>query len=112
MEAVGQRALTSKTQIDVIARCFNWLVWLLAALNMLQEAEVGFAPLPLLSLSVGDLGCLDMLAAASFPMHGADACIRVAAVAAGPAPLFCLHSLRGSTAHHHNLLPACLVVCG
>jgi hypothetical protein len=40
VEAVGQRALTSKTQIEVIARCFNWLVWLLAALNMLQEKEV------------------------------------------------------------------------
>jgi hypothetical protein len=40
VEAVGQRGLTSKTQIEVIARAFNWLVWLLGALNMLQEAEV------------------------------------------------------------------------
>lgn len=40
VEAVSQHGLTSKTQIDVIARSFNWLVWLLAALNMLQEAEV------------------------------------------------------------------------
>jgi hypothetical protein len=40
VEAVGQRGLTSKTQIEVITRCFNWLVWLLAALNMLDEGEV------------------------------------------------------------------------
>lgn len=40
VEAVGQRGLTSKTQIEVIVRCFNWLVWLLAALNMLEETEV------------------------------------------------------------------------
>jgi hypothetical protein len=40
VEAVGQRGLTSKTQSEVIARAFNWLVWLLAALNMLQEEEV------------------------------------------------------------------------
>lgn len=37
---MGQRGLTSKTQSEVIARAFNWLVWLLAALNMLQEEEV------------------------------------------------------------------------
>lgn len=44
VEAVGQRGLTSKTQIEVIARSFNWLVWLLAALDMLKEAEVGGPP--------------------------------------------------------------------
>lgn len=40
VEAVGQRGLTSKTQIEVIVRCFNWLVWLLAALNLLEDQEV------------------------------------------------------------------------
>lgn len=44
VEAVGQRGLASKTQIEVIARCFNWLVWLLAALSMLEESEVGRGP--------------------------------------------------------------------
>lgn len=43
VEAVGQRGLTSKTQIEVITRCFNWLVWLLAALNMLEEQEVSWS---------------------------------------------------------------------
>ena len=40
VEAVSQRGVTSKTQLDVITRSFNWLVWLLAALNMLEENEV------------------------------------------------------------------------
>jgi len=39
-EAISQRGLTSKTQIEVIIRSFNWLVWLLAGLNMLTEGEV------------------------------------------------------------------------
>jgi hypothetical protein len=59
VEAVGQRGLTSKTQIEVIARCFNWLVWLLAALNMLKEAEVGLGPFSLGCVIVQRNWCCD-----------------------------------------------------
>jgi len=76
VEAISQRGLTSKAQIEVIIRSFNWLVWLLAGLNMLKESEVKALLLAPSDSQAGAKGSSPRVASRDDVMAAADALLK------------------------------------